>query len=40
MKKITKIVYLLLIATVFSCNDATDIKQEGIIYEENAYRIY
>jgi hypothetical protein len=38
MKKITKIVYLLLFATIFSCNDATDIKQEGIIYEENAFR--
>lgn len=38
MKKISKIVYLLLFATLFSCNDATDIDQEGVIFEENAYR--
>ena len=37
MKKISKIVYLLLFATVFSCNDATDIVQDGIIFEEDAY---
>lgn len=37
MKKISKIVYLLLFAVMFSCNDATDITQEGIIFEEDAY---
>lgn len=37
MKKISKIVYLLLFATMVSCNDATDITQEGIIFEEDAY---
>lgn len=37
MKKINKIVYLLLLAVVFSCNDATDIDQDGIIYEEDGF---
>lgn len=37
MKKINKIVYLLLLTLVFSCNDATDINQEGIIYEEDGF---
>lgn len=37
MKKINKIVYLLLAMVVFSCNDATDIEQEGIIYEEDGF---
>lgn len=37
MKKINKIVYLLLLAVVFSCNDATDIEQDGIIYEEDGF---
>lgn len=37
MKKINKIVFLLSLAFLFSCNDATDIQQEGIIYEEDGF---